>query len=125
MRAVLFLMVGLAIGLPSQAATLERIVQVVALPAQPTAAAPGWPNLDRLGVKWHKSSPQQGPAGFTRFGTVKLDGLGKSTLFFIGIRAELRTATLSPPEAIDKEEIINYEYRMIELSLPLVPQHRR
>jgi hypothetical protein len=104
MRAALGLTVGLAISVPSHAATLEQIVQVVTLPAQATAAAPGWPNLDRLGVKWNKASPQQGPAGYTKFGTVKLDGLGKTTVFFIGSRAELSKASLGPPEGIDKTE---------------------
>lgn len=104
MRAVLFLIVGLTISVPSQAATLEQIVQIVALPAQATAAAPGWPNLDRLGIKWHKASPQHGPAGYAKFGTVKLDGLGKTDVTFSGSRAELSTASLSPSEAIDKEK---------------------
>ena len=97
MRAVLYVMVGLVISVPSQAATLEQIVQVVALPAQATAAAQGWPALERLGIKWHKASPEDRPAGYVKFGTVKLDGLGKSRVTFLGSRAEPHQVTLSLP----------------------------
>jgi hypothetical protein len=106
MRAALYLMAGLALSLPSQAATLEQIVQLVAPPAQATAAAQGWPNLDRLGMKWHKASPRQGPAGYVKFGTVKLDGLGKTDVSFIGSRTELNNVSLYLPQgkAVDKSE---------------------
>jgi hypothetical protein len=99
-------MAGLAISLPSHAATLEQIVQTVAPLAQATATAPGWATVDRLGVKWHKRSPVQGPMGYTKFGTVKLDGLGKTDVTFIGSRADLRTASLHLPEdkVADKTE---------------------
>ena len=106
MKAVLLSIAGFLLSLSSQAATLEQIVQLVTLPAQATAAAPGWPNLDRLGVTWHKASPQQGPAGYTKFGTVKLDGLGRTDLYFIGSRTELSRVSLSlpPNRAVDKSE---------------------
>ena len=97
MRAVLFLMVGLAISVRSQAATLEQIVQVVALPAQATATASGWPNLDRLGIKWQHAGLKQVPAGYARFGDVKLDGLGKTSVFFQGSRSEPHQVTLYLP----------------------------
>lgn len=98
MRAVLFLMVGLAISLPSQAATLEQIVQVMALPAQATAAAPGWPNLERLGIKWQHAGLKQSPTGYTRFGDVKFDGLGKTSVYFEGSRSEPKQVTLYLPQ---------------------------
>lgn len=106
MKAVLLSIAGVVLSVSSQAATLEQIVQIVAPPAQATAVAPGWPNLDRLGMKWHKRSPQQGPAGYVKFGTVKLDGLGKTDVTFIGSRAELSRVSLSLPRdrAVDKTE---------------------
>jgi hypothetical protein len=86
--------------------TLEQVVRTLAPSMQATGAAPGWPALDRLGIKWHKAGPQQGPAGYTRFGTVKLDGLGPTTVFFIGSRTELSRVSLSLPQdkAVDKSE---------------------
>jgi hypothetical protein len=53
--------------------------------------------LERLGIKWHKASPEDRPAGYVKFGTVKLDGLGKSRVTFLGSRAEPHQVTLSLP----------------------------
>lgn len=106
MRTVLSLMVGLAISVPSHAATLEQIIQVVVPPAQATVAAPGWPNMDGLGIKWQQAGLKQTPVGYTKFGTVKLDGLGETTVFFMGSRTALSKVSLSlpPDKAVDKSE---------------------
>lgn len=106
MRAVLYVMVGLVISVPSQAATLEQVVQVMALPAQATAAAPSWPALNWLGLKWQHAGLNQSTFGYTKSGSVQLDSLGKISVSFQGSRSEPHTASLylPPAKAIDKTE---------------------
>lgn len=103
MKAALLLTAGLAHGLSSQAATLEQVVRTVAPPSQAAGKASGWPALDRLGIQWHKAGPQQRPAGYTRFGTVQLDGLGKTTVFFIGSRTALVRAPRAARHALSSK----------------------
>ena len=62
--------------------------------------------MDGLGIKWQQAGLKQTPVGYTKFGTVKLDGLGETTVFFIGSRSELGRVSLSlpPDKAVDKSE---------------------
>jgi len=97
MRTALLLTAGLAIGLSSQAATLDQVVRTLAPASQAAGAAPDWPALDRLGIKWQHLGPKQSPTGYTRFGDVKLDGLGKTSVHFEGSRSEPKQVTLYLP----------------------------
>lgn len=67
---------------------------------------PGWPALDRLGVKWKHAGLNQSPVGYTRFGTLRIDGLGKTSVSFLGSRSEPRQVSLFLPgdKAVDKSE---------------------
>ena len=106
MKAVLLSMTGLALSLSSQAATVEQVVRALAPPSQASGAAPGWPALDRLGVKWQHAGLKQTPVGFTRYGTLQLDGLGKTSVFVRGSRSEPHQVSLAlpPDKAVDKSE---------------------
>lgn len=106
MRTALLLMAGMAIGLPSPAATLEQVVRSLAPASQATGPAPGWAALDRLGVKWQHKGLKQSPVGYTRFGTLQLDGLGKTSVSFLGSRGEPQQVSLflPPDKAVDKSE---------------------
>lgn len=106
MRAALVVTAGLALGLSSHAATVEQVVRALAPPLQATGAAPGWPALHRLGVKWQHAGLKQTPAGFIRVGTLQMDGLGKTSVIFQGSRSEPQQVSLSLPQdkAVDKSE---------------------
>jgi hypothetical protein len=99
---------GLAIGLPSQAATLEKLVRTLDSPPRDTGIATGWPAPERLCVKWQHAGLKQTPIAFTRFGTLQLDGLelGKTSVSFHGSRGAPYHASLSLPrdKAVDKSE---------------------
>lgn len=97
MRTALLLTAGMAIGLSSQAATVEQVVRAFAPAPNASGAAPDWPALDRLGVKWQHAGLKQTPVGFARFGTLQLDGLGKTPVHFQGSRSEPKQVTLYLP----------------------------
>ena len=84
-------------------ATLEMIVNTLAHPLQASGPAPGWPALDRLGVKWQYAGLKQTQAGYIRQGTLQLDGLGKTSVTFQGSRSEPHRVSLSPPNKPQEE----------------------
>ena len=106
MRTAWLLTAGMVIGLPSVAATLEQVVRSLAPAAQATGPAPRWTALDGLGVKWQHAGLKQSPVGYTRFGTLQLEGLGNTSVSFIGSRSEPQQALLFLPQdkAVDKSE---------------------
>ena len=73
MRAALYLMVGLAIGVPSQAATLEQIefAELVTAFLVPVGAKPNRPTWS-LGahpsIRWESSTPQAASASIAKDG---------------------------------------------------------
>ncbi|MGH6623275.1 MAG: hypothetical protein ACREBN_04850 [Burkholderiaceae bacterium] len=114
MRPRFLLAMCLFLPLTSYAATLQQVVQVLAAPAQKTDSPGDWARVNQLpGMKWKLPAPKQTPVGFTRYGSLKLDGLGQVTVYFIGDRAGAQQASISLPEGVDKREFTATLQRLI------------
>lgn len=70
------------------AATLETVVNALALPASATYSANDWPSTNAIaGIKWsHKGLRETPVAPFTRLGQIKIEHLGNTGIFFSGVR---------------------------------------
>lgn len=70
------------------AATLETVVNALALPASATYSANDWPSTNAIaGIRWsHKGLRETPDASFGRSGKLKLQGLGNSRVSFSGAR---------------------------------------
>lgn len=70
------------------AATLETVVNALALPASATHSANDWATTNAIpGVRWsHKGLRETPVSPFTRLGQIKLERLGNARVFFSGAR---------------------------------------
>lgn len=70
------------------AATLETLVNALALPADATYSANDWSSTNAIpGARWsHKGLRETRVSPFTRNGQIKLERLGNATIQFSGVR---------------------------------------
>ena len=94
--------------------TLEQVLQVLGAQAQPAGSPGDWARVNQLpGMKWQGPAPKQTPAGYTRYGSLKLEGVGQVTVYFTGDRTAAQQASISLPQGVDKREFTKTLQRLI------------
>lgn len=100
------LLVGLALTVSVQAATLGDVASAVAAPSGAAQSTNDWTSFSKLkGVKWKGSAPAKGGNTYYWNGDTTIDGLGRGGIGTSGSKTSVMNATVNTTKLVDRNKL--------------------
>lgn len=102
----LALVVGLALNVSVQAATLGDVAAAIAAPSSAAQSTNDWTSFSKLkGVKWKGSAPAKGGNTYYWNGDTTIDGLGRGRVSANGTKTSVLSASTGVDKVLDRNKL--------------------